>query len=235
MKKPLNKVIDELKMRNFLIRTGKITLEHYKRLLNNLPGVGSGYCLYYYLPEWSWFRPFWNSEGNEEIKHVRDNLLLPQARLIHDIKSMKDNSIKKTINILSENEDLKRIFKNRPFTICVVPPHKLLKKSSGIKLVAEGLCKSGRLDGTDCLVRKHDVIERKKIYSGVQKEDKEGLKKSLAVEKKHLIKGRYILLMDDISTSGDSLISAKEILMGEGAKGVVSLVLGCTINVMYNG
>jgi predicted amidophosphoribosyltransferase len=51
---------------------------------------------------------------------------------------------------------------------------------------------------------------------------------SIKVVKPDLIKGRRVLLLDDVKTSGNSLIACKELLLKAGAKEVVMVALGRT-------
>ena len=56
--------------------------------------------------------------------------------------------------------------------------------------------------------------------------------KSLVLEN-HNIKNKNILVIDDITTTGTSLIACKTLLLRAGAKNVVCLALGKTREPMY--
>ena len=111
------------------------------------------------------------------------------------------------------------------FAIAVVPSSSSKNKISGIHLVAKKIAKSRQVpinDATSCLIRYRDI---EKLASGGSRELTVHLQ-SIEVKNSHLIKDKNVLLVDDISTSGNSLSACKELLMKAGASKVKCVALG---------
>jgi phosphoribosylpyrophosphate synthetase len=110
------------------------------------------------------------------------------------------------------------------FVIAVVPSSDAAKIGSGVSLLAQKLATGTRVDGTSCLVR-HTSIE--KLATGGNR-DIDQHKRSIKVVNAHLVQDRAVLLLDDITTTGNSLRACQELLYGAGARLVQCLALGGT-------
>lgn len=111
------------------------------------------------------------------------------------------------------------------FTIVVIPPHDPNKKVTGIKKLAQKLCeRPGRIDGTDCLIRIKKV--KKKAHGGQRDFNAEFY--SMVVKNKELIRGKAVLLLDDVTTTGISLKAGKKLLEKAGAKVIQAFALAKT-------
>jgi predicted amidophosphoribosyltransferase len=96
--------------------------------------------------------------------------------------------------------------------------------STGIRALTIELAKSGRIDGNGCLVR---ILKlQKKAHGGARNYRLEKL--SLKVENVELIKGKDVVLLDDVVTTGTSFKAARELLLENGAKSVNCFALGRT-------
>ncbi|MCQ6962509.1 ComF family protein [Methanolobus chelungpuianus] len=141
------------------------------------------------------------------------------SSLILAVKNQKKAAVeffvKLLIVILSDKEE---------FVICVIPSHEAGLKPSGIRDIAKRLCKEPIIDGTDILVRSKTIPS--KHQSGVR--DLRLERESLDVINKNKIKGRNILLLDDVATTGTSLVAGRSKLLEAGAKSVASIALGHT-------
>jgi len=115
---------------------------------------------------------------------------------------------------------------NDGYVICVMPSHKKGTTSSGIRRIAKDLCSPPVIDGTNVLFRAFEI--QKKSVGGTRDSQKEV--ESLGVQNADLIKKRQVLLLDDVTTTGTSLIAGRTVLMNAGAELVALFALGQTEN-----
>lgn len=110
--------------------------------------------------------------------------------------------------------------------IAIVPGHDATSTvASGACLLARRLAEAcGCIDATGCLVR-HTTIE-KKATGGDRSIDVD--LNSICVHDAELIQGRKVLLLDDVKTSGNSLLACKRLLLDAGAAKVVMVAMGRT-------
>lgn len=110
--------------------------------------------------------------------------------------------------------------------ILVVPPHHSCNNKSGIKLLAQKIANVNNIiDATSCLIR-HTTIDR--LSTGGNRNLENHLK-SIKILNQEVIQGKYVLLFDDISTTGNSWKACKKLLKDAGVKKVKCFVLGKTI------
>lgn len=136
-----------------------------------------------------------------------------------DVKEQKSNGIiyftKHLGSILSFNEE---------FVICVIPSHEYGITPSGIRTIAKNLCHFTIIDGTSVIKRIKEMP--KKTSGGIRNLNTEI--ESLGMENENIVKGKQVLLLDDVTTSGTSLYAGKAILEKAGAKLVVLYALAIT-------
>ena len=109
--------------------------------------------------------------------------------------------------------------------IVVVPPHHNEKDNSGIKILAQKVVEKKKLiDATSCLIR-HKTIDR--LLTGGNRSLETHLQ-SIKVVIQEVIKGKKLLLIDDVSTTGNSLHACQKLLESAGANSVKCFVLGKT-------
>jgi hypoxanthine phosphoribosyltransferase len=124
--------------------------------------------------------------------------------------------------------EIEQHLKNESFAIAVVPSSSSENKISGIHLVAQKIAKSRQItitDATSCL-RRYRSID--KLALGGSRELATHTS-SIEVINSHLIKNKNVLLVDDISTTGNSLRACKELLLKAGARKVKCVALGKTV------
>jgi predicted amidophosphoribosyltransferase len=139
--------------------------------------------------------------------------------LILDVKEEKPFAINYFYNILDP-------LINSNIVICTVPPHDSTKETSGIISLASKLAQSNaRIDGSRCLIR-YKTID--KLSTGGHRDADVHLN-SITLINSRLINRKEILLIDDVTTSGTSLETCKDILISNGAKNVAMLALGHTV------
>ena len=113
--------------------------------------------------------------------------------------------------------------KNKKNTsIALVPSSKPDNFTSGLITVAQVFAKKlGLIDATKCLIRHKEI--KKLAYGGNR--SKETHFESIRIENTGLIKDKYVILLDDVTTSGNSLLACKEILENAGSKNVLCVAL----------
>lgn len=114
----------------------------------------------------------------------------------------------------------------KPTAIAVVPSHDAAAgPTTGVHVLANRVAKALDLsNGGACLVR-HTTVDKK--ATGGERSI-EGHLGSIKVDKADRIKGEVVLLLDDITTSGNSLLACRRLLLKAGAKDVIMLALGKT-------
>ena len=160
------------------------------------------------------YHPFWKNKS----LYIPNPEFDDYSRRIMDIKENDNDAIGFFYGLINDI-----ICKN--VVICVVPSHDPEKVDSGIRTLAKMLAENGRVDGTDCLVRYKKID---KLSDGGKRSIQIHIN-SIKVQSTNLIKGKEILLIDDVTTTGNSLIACKRILMDNGAKKVKCLALGKTV------
>lgn len=111
-------------------------------------------------------------------------------------------------------------------TICVVPSHTANPRNeSGIAILAQRLAASNRIDGVNYLIRKTTVD--KKARGGNR--NREVDENTIILNENTVVSGSVILLVDDVSTSGNSLKVCKDILMRNGADRVAMFAIGKSV------
>ena len=105
--------------------------------------------------------------------------------------------------------------------ICVIPTHAAGTAPSGIRTIAKQLCSHPIIDGTDVISRAFEIP--KKTIGGSR--DLQLEIKSLTVRNESVVKGRQVLLLDDVTTTGTSLKAEKYLIERAGAKIVALLAL----------
>lgn len=109
--------------------------------------------------------------------------------------------------------------------IAVVPSHDPGKLTSGIRALGMKLSKElGLIDATACLVR-HQKIE--KLAHGGDRSVEVHLG-SIHVQQPEAIQGRQTLILDDVMTTGNSLLACRQLILQGGAEGVKCIALGRT-------
>jgi len=108
--------------------------------------------------------------------------------------------------------------------ITVVPSHGTNGAHAGIRQLARRLTRGERVDGTGCLVR---AVAIPKLSHGGSRCLEVHLN-SIVVRQPELLAGRHVTLLDDVMTSGNSLLACERLLREAGAAEVYCLALGRT-------
>jgi len=113
--------------------------------------------------------------------------------------------------------------------VCVVPPHGVgTCTRDGIGLVAKELCKERPdvVNARRCLYRHTEIA---KLSGGGERSLQVHLN-SIQVRHQHLVHGRDVLLLDDIATTGCSLLACRILLLRAGAASVTMFALAKTMD-----
>ena len=137
---------------------------------------------------------------------------------ILDLKEGKLSAINYFYNLINEEicSDV---------TICVVPSSNSHKKITGISMLGERLAQNNRINKVYFLNRNQTID---KLATGGSRS--KGIHmQSISTMNDVDISHDVILLMDDVTTTGNSLYACKEILTNRGAKEVEMFALGKAI------
>ena len=110
-------------------------------------------------------------------------------------------------------------------TICVVPSSNAEKRESGIEKLGEMLAANGRNNKVYFLRRSRSI---NKLATGGSRNLSVHMQSIDTVEDMD-ISGDIVLLMDDVTTTGNSLYACREILLNRGAVNVEMFALGKAI------
>lgn len=108
--------------------------------------------------------------------------------------------------------------------VSVVPSHSAQAADSGIRKLAKRLAAHGRIDMTDCLIRTKDVEKLAHGGSRSRRVHYDSIEVNPAVP----VADEVILVVDDVTTSGNSLYACRDLLLARGAQRVALLALGKT-------
>lgn len=137
---------------------------------------------------------------------------------ILDIKFNRPEGIRYFTKLLKLN-------RQSGWIIATVPGHDPEKIESGIRALGQSLAKEYEVEDGTGILRRIKKIE--KLSQGGDRSVQVHLQ-SVMVNTPDYIRGRSILLIDDVMTTGNSLIACRKLLLDAGAERVQCLALGRT-------
>ena len=151
-------------------------------------------------------------------RRIKNPLFDVYSGKILDLKEGKLSAIQYFCNLLNQEirEDV---------TICVVPSSDFEKKVTGMGQLGEMLAANGRINKVYLLNRKYSIS---KLAHGGSRDMNVHFNSIEALEELDT-QNDIVLLMDDVTTTGNSLYACKEILMNHGARNVEMFALGKAI------
>jgi predicted amidophosphoribosyltransferase len=158
------------------------------------------------------YRPY-RLKGN--VKNPAFNLF---SSKVLDIKENKGKAIGYFYNILKKHIPL-----DENTAIVVVPSHDPAAPKSGILNIGKKLSKTA-IDATSCLVRTKKIP---KLADGGTRNINVHLK-SIKLCNEHMIQGRNVILLDDVTTTGNSLLACKMLLKKANPKNITMIAIGKT-------
>ena len=174
--------------------------------------------------------PLWNDTGEivvysnyhkywlDKERKIKNPLFDVYSGKILDLKEGRETAIQYFFNLL-DFEICEGV------TICIVPSSNADNKNSGMSMLGERLAKNGRKNGVYYLNRQRTI---EKLATGGDRSIDVHLQ-SINVITDMNIQGDIVLLMDDVTTTGNSLYSCREILIENGADKVEMFALGKAI------
>ena len=166
-----------------------------------------------------------------EFNHIS----IPYLEPYYPISYQPDN-YSKMIRDLKDNDEfaveyfynrLKDYFEKNINTIVIVPSHDPGSHVSGIKSLADKLAKYRRWNDYSDLITREKFIE--KLSAGGDRRMRVH-RESLKAERIKSILLKKILLIDDVTTTGNSIYACMEILESIGARYIQPFTLAKTIN-----
>lgn len=172
----------------------------------------------------------WNGTGNivvysnyhkywlDKERRIKNPLFDVFSGKILDLKEGKLSAIHYFYDLLDREicEDI---------TICVVPSSDSEKKISGIGMLGEMLAENGRVNKVYFLTRKESID---KLALGGNRSQEMHMRTIGKMENME-IEGDVVLLMDDVTTTGNSLYVCRDKLLEYGAEVVEMFALGKAI------
>ncbi len=138
---------------------------------------------------------------------------------IMDIKKSREAGLRYFEKIFAE------IIKKPYFAIAVVPSHDPASVRSGLHILVSRINKNiGAVDGGDYLIRTKKI---EKLATGGNRALSIHLD-SMAANNAARFKNRRIMLLDDVLTSGNSMVAGRKVLLEAGAGDVTCIALSQT-------
>lgn len=161
--------------------------------------------------------------------------LFPNDQFINDnfysFMAIKKRNYSPYKNRLNFPGTLYNLFKllNNEWIICTAPGHeKTDNLSNGVSDIVNLINLKNNFTFRNTLIQRMYTIEKKATSSSKRNNDYRVDMESIKIEDKINIEGKNIIVIDDITTTGSTLIACKNILMDEGAKQVILIALGKT-------
>lgn len=163
-----------------------------------------------------YYHPYWE----DKTAGIKNKSFDFYSRKILDLKCGKESAIKFFFDMIDPEI-------NPGVTICVVPSSNPDNIDSGMSKLGSMLASNGRKDKV-LYLRRHTAIP--KLACGGNR-DVDIHYKTIGTMDEVEITEDIILLMDDVTTSGNSLRACRDILISRGANTVEMLALGQTVRV----
>lgn len=110
---------------------------------------------------------------------------------------------------------------NKNIILCSVPSSQKGKLDTGVNRLIKLLTQNDRIDGINCLIR--HTSRPKNSYGGDR--SLQGQLNTLKSNNEEIIKNRTILLIDDVTKTGNSIKACSQILKNNGAHDVYMLAI----------
>lgn len=166
------------------------------------------------------YHKYWLNKAANERNPKFDDFSTDILNLKH-----KDNDFKRQRSVDRFAKDLEKQLPAGA-VITVVPSHDPQSTDSGLRDLAKKLAGRNRTNGTACLVRTRKID---KLAGGANRSLQIHLN-TISVQHAELIKGKDVILIDDVTTTGNSLQACRQLLLNAGAKSVRMIAIGRTVD-----
>jgi len=132
-------------------------------------------------------------------------------------------------------EALSELFKNyalKPKETClvVVPSHLVGKWSKSLLKLARKLCQELNMANYSCALER--VVEHEKLASGGNRSIDSHIN-TMKLNPIFNMEGKTVIILDDVTTTGNSFYASREIIMDAGAKCTIAIAIGKTFTGTY--
>jgi competence protein ComFC len=157
-----------------------------------------------------------NEHGHNAFNTTRTEM----GELVYKLKYCDDISvIGKIVNLINKSEEFSDIN-----IIIPIPPSNKSRQIQPVQAIANALGESNNISvSVDILHKKNGCKEIKSISAPLERQA--SLKESMSINRNQNIKGKVVLLIDDLYCSGTTLSYATELLIKAGAKKVNVLTM----------
>ena len=163
------------------------------------------------------YHAYYHFKGGIRVKNSAFNAV---DALILDLKQNSEKAINKfyedLILIFNHYESINKIF------FCAIPGHMAFSKLSAMNIIAKKLSNHYKRPDYSKLLQRYKTIPR--LSDGGVRNMGVHIN-SIRVDSNYKVKGKNIILLDDISTSGSSMAASSQILKIAGACKVICLAL----------
>ena len=162
----------------------------------------------------TYYHKYWADVG----KRIKNPCFDSISGRILDLKEGKMSAVHYFYNVLDK-------IVPKDVSICVVPSSKAATKETGLIMLGKVLAANGRKDRV-CFLERTRTIP--KLATGGRR-SKEIHLHSIAPRRDMTVENETVFLLDDVTTTGNSLLACRDILMAKGARAVEMLALGKAI------
>ena len=150
-----------------------------------------------------------------------------ETRKCWDFKAVKSYNLQLESQIFNETVEVLHNGLMLGIIICCVPSSKALDFNNCVVLLVQELARRGRIDGSTFLQRTENILPRKQKGSDRSMDIQ---LKTISVNGAPIFKDRVVLLLDDVTTSGNSMNACSQLLLQNGAKKVFKLGIWKTVH-----
>lgn len=170
------------------------------------------------------YEPYWIYKDSEKIHNPEFNDFT--GGYILDVKQNKDKGVNYYTTELLKVFSNPKLEKINPIIICV-PSREQGKIGDGLKRIIDTLCNVFNLDNFCGYLHRDYTID--KLALGGNRNIDIHLK-SISVKNKNRFKNRNVIILDDVTTTGNSFLACSELLIKCDVKGILCIALGKTVN-----
>lgn len=167
------------------------------------------------IPHFGYYHRYRNRDGSVNPEFYSDAI----SGLVLDLKEKKENALNFFFSVIDP-------YIAKGISICVVPSHQASPVNrSGIAILAHRLASNGRIDKVNLLLRSKAID---KLATGGERNT--GIQRSsITLNPEFSAYGNVVILVDDVTTSGNSLHACKDILEEAGVRRVAMFALAQSI------
>jgi predicted amidophosphoribosyltransferase len=181
-------------------------------IIHNNPVPDGAFCMHHYTPYWVYKE---QGRTDEVASHDQD---------VMNMKAIKNGTPIQDASVLRVSAAMRQLLRP-PFTVVVVPPSNTSATESGLHKVARALADmEGVENGAHVLKRTTPKPEA----HNTEIRQVEATLTTLQVAVPEDVKGKRVLVLDDMCKTGNTIKATRQLLSHAGATHIEALVIGCT-------